>query len=80
MSSTKPLKQSVKVVIRTRPTNNFCSKNLNIDPVHSVSTSSQQNSFDHALLIYFLADSTSPLPAMSTLMVCREGSKWLMSE
>lgn len=31
-------KQQVKVVIRTRPTPNFCSKNLNIDPVNSVST------------------------------------------
>ena len=30
-------RQAVKVVIRTRPTPNFCSKNLNIDPVNSVS-------------------------------------------
>ncbi len=37
MSSTVN-KQSVKVVIRTRPTPNFCSKNLNIDPVNNVSS------------------------------------------
>jgi len=30
-------KQSVKVVIRTRPTPNFASKNIQIDPVNSVS-------------------------------------------
>jgi hypothetical protein len=31
------VKNTVKVVIRTRPTNNFCSKNISIDPIHSVS-------------------------------------------
>ena len=29
------VKQQVKVVIRTRPTPNFCSKNLSIDPINS---------------------------------------------
>ena len=31
-------KQSVKVIIRTRPTPNFATKNIQIDPVNSVST------------------------------------------
>ena len=35
-------KQSVKVVIRTRPTPNFCSKNLQIDPINSVSAAIQR--------------------------------------
>jgi len=30
-------KQNVKVVIRTRPTPNFASKNIHIDPINSVS-------------------------------------------
>jgi len=30
-------KESVKVVIRTRPTPNFASKNIQIDPINSVS-------------------------------------------
>jgi len=33
------VKQSVKVVIRTRPTSNFASKNLQVDPTNSVSFS-----------------------------------------
>ena len=32
-----PNKQSVKVVIRTRPTPNFATKNIQIDPINSVS-------------------------------------------
>lgn len=32
-------KQSVKVVIRTRPTPNFATKNIQIDPINSVSIS-----------------------------------------
>ena len=34
-----PHKQSVKVVIRTRPTPNFATKNIQIDPINSVSFS-----------------------------------------
>jgi len=30
-------KQAVKVIIRTRPTPNFATKNIQIDPVNSVS-------------------------------------------
>ena len=30
-------KQSVKVIIRTRPTPNFATKNIQIDPVNAVS-------------------------------------------
>ena len=33
-----PNKQSVKVVIRTRPTPNFATKNIQIDPINSVSS------------------------------------------
>ena len=31
------VKESVKVVIRTRPTPNFATKNIQIDPINSVS-------------------------------------------
>ena len=31
-------KQSVKVIIRTRPTPNFATKNIQIDPIGAVST------------------------------------------
>ena len=38
-------KQSVKVIIRTRPTPNFATKNIQIDPINSVSLSSDRINF-----------------------------------
>lgn len=38
-------KQSVKVIIRTRPTPNFATKNIQIDPINSVSLSSDRIKF-----------------------------------
>ena len=64
-------KQSVKVVIRTRPTPNFCSKNLNIDQINSVSKSTHfgfshlsvwvaQNIYSNFVFFYAARDSSHP--------------------
>lgn len=64
-------KQSVKVVIRTRPTPNFCSKNLQIDPINSVSLSFNQWIDILCFLVRTWQFTSQKMPTVGTLTMLK---------